>query len=284
VWSMVAAKLAQARVRVWARVPTLNLPWAARAHPEWCLAPAAGSALAAAWPARLSPDLPEARRAAIDFVTDLAVYLPLDGVLFDDDAAMAADERLALSGAADAESKARAIDALVADCRDAVRAWRPACTFARNVDAAVVESDGVDRAHAQDFDRIVRDNDVAVVMAYGAAAMPPSAARRWVGALGKRAVARADAALRSARKEAVAHGAPPPAAAAGASRVLVKLPAYDWSASRWVPGESLEAWVAALRRESVANFGVYPVTPAGGDIPVRLLDGFGAQLAESTER
>ncbi|HUK62606.1 MAG TPA: polysaccharide deacetylase family protein, partial [Dongiaceae bacterium] len=35
VWSMVAFKLAQARIKVWARVPSMNLPWVWQQHPEW---------------------------------------------------------------------------------------------------------------------------------------------------------------------------------------------------------------------------------------------------------
>src|SRR5439155_25593379 len=96
--SMVAAKLRQARLRIWIRSPSMNRSWAWEQHPGWRLPrgprPPGGKSVRFE---RLSPDLPEVHRAAIDFYTDLAVYLAVDGVLFDEDAFMAPGERLAVS-------------------------------------------------------------------------------------------------------------------------------------------------------------------------------------------
>src|SRR3989442_5752336 len=70
VWSMVAFKFAQARLKVWARVPSMNLTWVWQQHPEWriggrvsreaqsAVADHASPPVAAAWPAPLSPALP----------------------------------------------------------------------------------------------------------------------------------------------------------------------------------------------------------------------------------
>src|SRR5439155_22745646 len=95
-WSMAAAKFLNAKLRVWALAPSMNLSWAWDQHPEWRLGAdphrlafsglgdAAGSFEARAakrWPARPSPELPDVHRAAMDFFTDLAVYLPIDGIL-----------------------------------------------------------------------------------------------------------------------------------------------------------------------------------------------------------
>ena len=262
---MVASKLSQARIRVWARVPTLNLTWAWQQHPEWRIAAGAppsrqprrpaGAPQAAAdrWPTRLAPDLPEAKRAAIDFVSDLAVYAPLDGVVFDDDAAMGPGESLVESRAATTADKAAAIDDLLARCRDAVRAWRPECRFARIVDATVVEAARVQPELAQDFSHIMRDNDLTVVNA------PPDrpGADSRLRAVGRRAVARWRGLGRGAR---------------GPVPVLLSLQVSESDTGRGVSGRRLRERAATALSSGVGNLGVRPVAPDGGDLPEGLLD------------
>ncbi len=269
VWSMVAFRLAQARVKVWARVPTLNLTWVWQQHPEWriCSSGSRGTprsnaangapSLASEWPTRLSPDLPEAQRAAIDFLTDLAVYAPLDGVVFDRDAAMAGDERLTFERAARPRDKAEAIDGLLGHCRDAVRAWRPECRFGRIVDAAVVEVSGVHPGLAQDYARIVRDQDVTIVAADPARTGHDSDAARWVERVGRRAVDRA----KPSRNDPTAN-----------ARVVLELTALDRRQGRWAAARDLIALVAAARRGRISQLGVVPVTPDSGELPASLLE------------
>jgi len=282
VWSMVASKLAQARIKVWARVPTMNLTWVWQQHPEWRLEPAAGdgraaggSAPAARWATRLSPDLPEARRAAIDFLTDIAVYAPIDGVVFDDDAAIGADEPLALARTAGAADKAGAIDDLLARCSEAVRAWRPECRFARVVDRAAVERAGVDPNVSQDFARILREDDLTIVASgppRGDAAAP---AERAIERLARRAVERWSAA--QAAGSVAAAGAPAIVPGAGGDTVpiapvLIELDAWDAAGSRWLSAHGLAVLAAAARRGGVASLGLDPVTPDAGDLPDGLLE------------
>ncbi len=275
VWGMVAAKLAQARLHVWARIPTMNLTWVRQRHPEWRIvesrtaAPARGprpgadafvASAVAAWPTRLSPDLPDVRRAAIDFVTDLAVYTPIEGVLFDDDAFMAPGERLAVSRSMDPQARADTIEALLAACRGAVRAWRPDCEFGRSVPAPVVEADGVHAGLSQDFGRIARDDGLVVVMAYAWAAGHGADASAWVGRLGRRAVTRWNAARGAAQTTL------PPAAP------VLELQTYDGSGDRWIPAARLGSMVAALRRAGVANVGLCPVTADDGEFSARMFE------------
>ncbi|MGH7339266.1 MAG: poly-beta-1,6-N-acetyl-D-glucosamine N-deacetylase PgaB, partial [Candidatus Rokuibacteriota bacterium] len=88
VWGMVAGRMKRAGLRVWMRAPALNLSWEWERHPEWRVRSGgdAGTQLTAARYFRLSPDSEAARRAAMDFFNDVAVYAPLDGILFDEDA------------------------------------------------------------------------------------------------------------------------------------------------------------------------------------------------------
>lgn len=282
IWSMIASRLSQARIKVWARVPTMNLSWAWQQHPEWRIAdPSRGArrttvsepgGLATRWPNRLSPDLPESRRAAIDFVSDLAVYAPLDGMVFDDDAAMAQNERLALAGSAKAHDKAVAIEDLLSRCRDAVRTWRPDCSFARVVDADAVQLTGTDPLHAQDFSRIAGNYDLTVVSVPVAAGKDPDAPRR-IEKLARRAVEgwRSELARLAGTGIGTLLGnfggvATPPMAP-----VLFEFDAYDATSSRWLAPAQLHELTAASARGGVVNVGLASVSPTLGDLPAGLL-------------
>jgi biofilm PGA synthesis lipoprotein PgaB len=292
VWSMVACKLAQARIRVWARVPTMNLTWVWDQHPEWRLRTETPTSGPARWRTRLSPDLPEVHRAAIDLLTDLAVYLPLDGVLFDDDAFVRPGERLALGRGPDATGAAGAIRDLLEDCKTAVRAWRPECKFGRTIDASVVETAGVHPALAQDYAQCLRDYDLTVVAAHPPARRGVHEAGGWIGPLARRAVERwrSSAASRPfasrvpSRPDLPGPGAPatlattsgraakPAGANPGPPRVLFRLDAYDGAAGRWIPSRALLQMVAEARRAGLSSLGVAPLVPDQGEIPAGLLD------------
>jgi poly-beta-1,6-N-acetyl-D-glucosamine N-deacetylase len=258
VWSMAAAKFAAARLRVWVRAPAMNLTWAWERHPDWRIQGGERGATANPWGTRLSPDLPEVRRAAVDFFTDLAVYLPIDGVLFDDDAMMRPGERLSLAARADARAKSVAIRELIEACKQAVRAWRPECRFARAIPAEVVMRSGVDPRFALDYAECLASDDFTVVMA-GAAThpgRPPSV--REVERLARRAVARWNADPRSAHASV-----PPP--------VLLMLPAYDLAAQRWIATDAQQAMAGAALRAGVFHLGSFPIA-AEGELPAGLLD------------
>jgi len=248
VWSAVAARLRHAGLRVWARAPVINLPWLWKRHPDWRirrdrqLKPRHRS-----WYWRVSPDLPPVRAAILDFYADLAVYLPLDGVLFDDDAFMLPDERLTGSGSAEAQAKSDALHELTHEIMRTVRAWRPQAQFGRNVYARVVEHDGVHALFSQDFDRILADYDLTVVMAYAHMEGHGDAAPEWIRGLVERAVKR--------------WPGPRPAP------ILFKLQSYDWRRGRFVPAEELQRQVHEARAAGARHLGVYPVLPRDGALP-----------------
>jgi biofilm PGA synthesis lipoprotein PgaB len=259
-WSMVAHKLAQARLKVWVRAPSMNLSWVWEQHPEWRIPCREGRTPGERkpWYYRLSPNLPEVRRAAIDFYSDMAVYLPIDGVLFDDDAFMLKEESLNGSLASGPAAKAEAIDGMLDDIRAAVRAWRPGCEFGRNLYAPVVERNGLHPGFSQDFARCLRDYDMTVVMAYSRMEGHQKDAQRWIASLARKAQQRWKPV--SGRK-----GEPAP--------FLIKLQAYDWNTEQWIPGKELQALAYEARRAGATHLGVYPVSADQGEIPDRLLEG-----------
>ncbi len=260
IWSMAAAKLSHAGIAVWIRAPSMNLSWEWEKHPEWRI-PAGGERggkPAKAWYRRLSPDLRGARRAAVDFFTDIAVYLPVQGILFDDDAYMLADERLRGSGASAPEAKSEAMRELIEEIKAAVLAWRPHCAFARNIYAPAVERDGVHPGFSQDIGQFLRDYDLTAVMAYARMEGHAEDAGAWTAMLARRVAAA---------------WVPPPGQEGWPPPVMLKFQAYDWSGESWVPGDELAAMVRAAREAMIVDLGVYPVIAGKDDIPDGLLGG-----------
>ena len=258
IWSMVAHKFRQAGVRVWIRAPSMNLTWIWEQHPEWRIPfrKRKGGKEVTPWYFRLSPDLEGTRKAAIDLFTDIAVYLPIQGVLFDDDAYMLEGEKLGGSKASTPQAKSAAMRDLIEGIKEAVLDWRPECRFGRNIYAPAVEKEGVHPGYSQDFGQFLKDYDLTVVMAYARMEGHVKDAEAWAESLARRA----------SRKWVPQRGreldAPP---------VMLKFQAYDWSKEEWVPGEELAAMVRGARRAMAVDLGVYPVLPETGDIPVGLL-------------
>jgi biofilm PGA synthesis lipoprotein PgaB len=260
VWSMIAHKLIHARLKVWVRAPTMNLAWVWERHPEWRIPWDQGRVPnePKPWYYRLSPNLPEARQAAVDFYTDLAVYLPIEGVLFDDDAYMLQGESLNGSKRSTPEQKAEAIRGLHEEIRAAVRAWRPRCRFARNLYAPVVERNGIHPGFAQDYAQCLRDYDLTVVMAYVHMEGHAKDAARWIASLTRRAQQR---------------WTPPPGEAGQPAPVVIKLQAYDWNTERWVPEKELQSLAWEAHRAGAVLLGIYPFSFEAGEIPARVLEG-----------
>ncbi len=260
IWSMAAAKLSHAGVAVWIRAPSMNLSWEWEKHADWRISVGGERRrkTASAWYRRLSPDLRGPRRAAIDFFTDIAVYLPIRGILFDDDAYLLPDERLRGSGASAPQAKSDAIRELIEEIKAAVLAWRPQCLFARNIYAPAVERDGVHPGLSQDFGGFLRDYDLTVVMAYARMEGHGDDPAAWTASLARRAAAK---------------WVPPPGREGWPAPAMLKFQAYDWSGESWVPANELAALVRAAREAMVVDLGIYPVVAGNDDIPDGLLGG-----------
>src|SRR5207249_11580600 len=105
------------------------------------------------------------------------------------------------------------------------------CGFGRVVDAAVVEISGVHSGLSQDYSRVVRDENVAVVNVDPWRSGHARDAPKWVERLGRRALQRA--------VEAETPASP------YVSPALLQVPVFDRSGDRWVPGRDLASLVAA---------------------------------------
>lgn len=256
VWSMAAARFAAAELRVWVQVPTMNLTWAWDRHPNWRLGAGGWFSPRSPWATRLSPDVPEVHQAAVDLLTDLAVYLPIDGMVFDDDASMGASERLAHGGSRDPALKARAIRGLIEECKREVIAWRPGCRFGRIVSPQVIERTGVSAEQSVSLEDCFANNELVVVpirlpnVLVAGTGLPESATER----LARRAVGRW---RETGRRD------PAP--------VMFLIPAREPRSKRELPADRQHALAAAARRGGLAHLGSGAVA-AQGELAVGLLE------------
>jgi len=260
IWSMVAHKFHHAGIRVWLRAPVMNLSWEWERHPEWRIPfrPKRGEAPIKLWHFRVSPDPPGARQAAVDFFTDIAVYLPVEGILFDDDAYLAEGERLRRNRPSTPGAKSEAIRKLVEEAKAAVLAWRPNASFGRNLYAPVAERDGVHPKFSQDLSQFLSDYDLTVVMAYARMEGHEKDAATWTRKLAERVEGKA-------RAYAGREGGLPPA--------MLKFQTFDWRTEEWVPAAETAAEIRAAAEAKVPHIGVYPVLPDEGELPDGILGG-----------
>lgn len=250
VWTMAASKFIAAQMRVWVRVPTLDQTWTWERRPEWRLVADAGTPLADRWTTRLSPERPEVRETAADLLADLAVYLPISGVILDGDLAIGAREGLASDTTHTLPERVAALREVAEDCKRAVRAWRPLCRFARVLPAAAVEKPGTDPGTAADLDECFAAGDL-VVIGDGPAATShtPAAVERFA----RQAAARW---RRSGRT--------------GPPGVLLMLPSRTPGGDR-LPAARQQGLATAALRGGLVHLGSTPVS-AEGELPLGLLD------------
>jgi biofilm PGA synthesis lipoprotein PgaB len=260
IWSMVAHKFRHAGIRVWLWAPVMNLSWEWERHPEWRIPirPKDGAAVPMPWYFRVSPDHPEARQAVLDFYSDIAVYLPVEGILFDDDAYMSEEELLRRNRPSTPCAKSEAIRSLIEEVKAAVLAWRPHSAFGRNLYAPVAEREGVHPNFSQDLSQFLSDYDLTVVMAYARMEGHEKDAGTWIRNLAERVE-------RKASSYALREGGLPP--------VMLKFQAYDWKKKEWVPPCETAAEIGAANEANVPHVGVYPVMPGEGDLPEGILQG-----------
>jgi len=194
----------------------------------------------------------------LDFFSDIAVYLPVEGILFDDDAYMAEGERLRWDRPSTPGAKSEAIRDLIEEVKAAVLAWRPHSGFGRNLYAPVAERDGVHPKFSQDLSQFLSDYDLTVVMAYARMEGHEKDAATWTRKLARRVGRKAGA-------YALREGGLPP--------VMLKFQAYDWKKKEWVPPSETAAGIRAAAEAKVPHVGVYPVLPEEGELPAGILKG-----------
>lgn len=257
VFSHVVQRLRNARVRVYAWIPSLTGQWLLRDHPEDIVI--AYNEKGKGWYDRATPFSPRVREELKVMARELAMYAPVNGVMFQDDlylndyedfspvAKQAFRKRFGKELTPEAlgdpaikatwtKMKTEALTEISQGMMDAMRSFQPNFRSARNIYAeAVINPKAVDW-FAQDFQEYLKTYDYTVIMAYPYMEKQSNRTVVWLQEL-------ADAALKDK---------------ANAEKIVFKLQNYDWQANRWVPRDELSREVRALRGRGAIHLGYYP--------------------------
>ena len=257
VFSHIASRLRDARVMVYAWIPTLSGQWLTQDHPEDRIAAYTPKGLG--WYDRATPFSPRVREQLRQMVRDLAMYAPINGVLFQDDLFMTDyedfspaarqvfrerfDRELNEQALQDPEIrrqwtrlKSDEMNRLSEELIGIIRTYRPNSPSARNIYAEAVLNPRSFEWFSQDYEQYLKIYDFTVIMAYPYMEKQGDRAVAWLQTL-------ADAALKDK---------------ANSDKVLFKLQNYDWSKKRWVTRAELSEQVRALRAKGAKNIGFYP--------------------------
>ncbi len=257
VFSHVVNRLRNARVMVYAWIPTLSGQWLTQDHPEDRIVAYDPKNLG--WYNRATPFSPRVRDQLRQMARELAMYAPINGVLFQDDLFM--NDYEDFSPAAKQVFKERfgeeltpeilrqpairqewtrmkstVMNQLTEELIGIIRTYRPNSPSARNIYAEAVLNPNAIEWFAQDYEQYLKTYDFTVIMAYPYMEKQGHQATAWLEKLAEKAL-----------KEKGA-----------ADRVLFKLQNYDWAQKRWVPRDELSRQVRALYGRGALHIGYYP--------------------------
>ncbi len=201
---------------------------------------------------RLSPFLPEAREWIAELYEDLARHAHIAGILFHDDAFLAADEDAAAclpsadwpGGRAlpldcrdlQPSDKTRALVDFTLELAERVRRYRPALRTARSLYARAVFDPAAEARFSQTLPAFLSAYDHPVLMAMPGLDALEGEAMPWVLALVDAVAAHPD----------------------GLERTVFQLQAQDWREARWLEADTLKRQMRALIRAGALNLGYYP--------------------------
>jgi biofilm PGA synthesis lipoprotein PgaB len=205
---------------------------------------------------RLSVFNEKSREIVKRIYKELAIYAPLNGILFHDDGYLDEDEdfspsaRKAYEQAGFATSSddipksdfkrwtAFKTDALIdftEELADVVRVYRPSVKTARNLYANVVLDPKSERWFAQNFEKFLQSYDFTAVMA-----MPfmegAEDDRAWLHKLAEKVKKIPN----------------------GAKKSLFELQSFDWRTGTPVPSKRLKEEMVSLQLDAILNYGYYP--------------------------
>jgi biofilm PGA synthesis lipoprotein PgaB len=209
---------------------------------------------------RLSPFLPEARALVGEIYADLARHAHIAGVLFHDDAFLAADEDAAACLATaswpggrplpqdctqltPADKTAALVD-FTLELAARVRHYRPAIRTARSLYARAVFDPAAEARFSQSLDAFLAAYDHPVLMAMPGLDQVEGDPLPWLLSLVD-AVAAQPAGLDKSLDKSL-------------DKTIFQLQARDWREERWLDARTLRAQMHALVRAGAVNLAYYP--------------------------
>lgn len=211
------------------------------------------------WYKRATPFSPAVRAKARALVKDLAMYAPIDGILFQDDLYMndfedfsvygkkafkeAFGEELTMEALEDpvlqrkwTMLKTKQLNDLTLEMIDVARVYRPELKTARNVYSIVVTEPESETWFAQNYDEFLKLYDYVVIMAYPDMEQVEDD-EQWLN-------------------ELVAASLKNPL---GSKKAVFKLQGYDWDNGTWIKEQTQERRRKLIRRAEGKNLAQYPL-------------------------
>ncbi len=246
----------RAGVQVYAWLPVLAFALPDQERTETLLVrrhlPDGGTAPAGFDHPRLSPFLPEARALIGDIYADLARHAHIAGVLFHDDAFLAADEDAAsclpqaswpgegvlpadCRGLTPADKTAALVD-FTAELAARMRHYRPALSTARSLYARAVFDPAAEARFSQSLPAFLAAYDHPVLMAMPGLEAVEGDPLPWLASLVDRVAA----------------------CPGGLEATVFQLQARDWREQRWLDARTLQGQMRALVRAGAINLAYYP--------------------------
>ena len=257
VFSHVAQQFANRDLQVFAWIPTLSGQWLTKDHPDEIIT--AYDDKGKGWYTRATPFSPRVREQLKRMVRELAMHVPIQGVLFQDDLYMndyedfsvpaktAFRNRFGMELTAEilqdpkirqewTKMKTNALTELTSELIHEIRQYRPNAQSARNIYAEAVLNPAAVEWFAQDFRQYLALYDYTVIMAYP-----------YMEKQGDRTVAWLEQLATTALKDKT-----------NAKKIVFKLQNYDWAKDQWVSRAELSRQVRALRNKGAVHIGYYP--------------------------
>lgn len=260
VFSHVAIRFKERGLMVYAWMPILSYSHMTENDDEVITA---SSSEKAGWYRRATPFSPKVREHAKALVKDLAMYAPIDGILFQDDLYMNDFEdfsiygkrafekqfgmQLSLKALEDKELqgkwaryKTEFLNSFTHELIQTAKYYRPELKTARNIYSIVVTNPESEVWFAQNYDDFLELYDYVVIMAYPEMEKAAND-EEWLNEL-----------VKSSIKNKL-----------GREKAVFKLQGYDWSKGVWIKDSVQERRSKVIRRAGGKNLAQYPVNVFG---------------------
>lgn len=256
VFSHVAIRFKERGLMVYAWMPILSYSHMTENDDDVITA---SSSEKAGWYRRATPFSPKVRDKAKALVKNLAMYAPIDGLLFQDDLYMndfedfspygkrafreSFGKELTLEALEDMELqqkwthyKTRVLNDFTMELVQTARQYRPELRTARNIYPIVITNPESETWFAQNYDDFLKLYDYVVVMAYPEMEKVAND-EEWLNEL-----------VKSSMKNRL-----------GREKAVFKLQGYDWSKGVWIKDSVQERRGKVIRRAGGKNLAQYPV-------------------------
>ena len=259
IFSHIVIRLQQEGIQTYAWVTVLANTWMSSNPDDYIQATSEENL---GWYKRLTPFSESNRKKMIDMVKDIAVYAPIEGILFQDD--MYLNDFEDFSPAAKSvyrekfgreltplvrndpqsmlewsEWKTDTLIELTNEIASEVKKYRPSIKVLRNIYPTLITQPQSEEWFAQNYAKFLDNYDYTVIMAYPYLEKQYRNPDKWLNNLTQKALAeRVDA----------------------SDKVIMKIQTYDWNKNKWLKVNERFKHIRIMKEKNAKYFGYYPET------------------------